>query len=202
MTGTVSGVLKKLDKSGEIDVRTFYEEASKFYKECSLHHTCYDFVAMGGPERQARRALDCVNKRSNAVLTCLLLVRAICIVLAILRAPPFSLFSFRPVATGELPPIVFLLSQILLYPEKFVLNIIQHNSPVMTSAETTPFRRSRQNSHVLRAFDFGYLVTSLIVTFFVGPQNILFVYNDSCKFSLQFEVCVSWAIWSHQTYLL
>jgi len=46
---------------------------------------------------------------------------------------------------------------------------------------TRLFRRSRQNSYLSRAFEFGYIVTSPITTLFVGPRTIFCVYNDSCK---------------------
>ena len=44
----------------------------------------------------------------------------------------------------------------------------------------------------LRAFKFGSISALLF------PQNILFIYSDSCKFSLQF-INVSLAMWSHHT---
>jgi len=51
---------------------------------------------------------------------------------------------------------------------------------MMTLVTTMLFRRSGQNPYLLRAFEFGYIVTSPIATIFRrSPQNISFVHNDS-----------------------
>jgi len=59
--------------------------------------------------------------------------------------------------------------------------------------QKTLFLRSRQNSYLLHAFEFGYndfgrIVISPIASLPVGPAEYFFVYNDSCKFNLHFEV--------------
>jgi len=57
----------------------------------------------------------------------------------------------------------------------------------------TLFCQSQQNLCFLCAFQFGYndfsyIVTLPIAMLFVGSHGILFLYNNSCKFSLQFEL--------------
>ena len=62
-------------------------------------------------------------------------------------------------------------TEVVLRREGPVKMVLQLNSPISTSAISTPFRRFRQNLYLLYAFefayiDFAYIISSSISTLF------------------------------------